>query len=425
MNLGYETAIYLLIALIAVPTLLWRPHLLLYLLILNTQFPIFKNKMIALGPVNVYPKDLFFLLFIVSFTAVLINNRFRTRQFLNIHDAQKPLVVLVIGYICLHIVYLIMAILQGVPLDSSIRRFLQYSDCFYFFLPLFFLKDEKQFRNMLAFIVIVACLYPIWQLHDFTSTGRHYLTSSGTIRLAGSQAASILACGLFAILIWMRGPKQYVLAAIPILSIILIGHRSGFLALSIGLLLLFFWMKQIGKSFLFAYTTVIFALLSFIVLDAFLGYDFLSDAMQRGSDTFSTTNKTTLGRFCSIKNNFYVFLNKPLFGIGYDYDNLSKIFVDSLTIDANPNDIAIAKKNVLHPHNFFMKFLSHTGLAGTSLILLIIFSAFRYCHIYIFSKKHLRNAGIFVLCSLTFFIVMSLMNTIFFPQSNSCTLGKS
>jgi O-antigen ligase len=373
--------------------------------------------MIALGPVNVYPKDLFFLFFIVSLAAVLINNRFRTRQFLNIHDAQKPLVGLVIGYICLHIVYLIMATLQGVPLESSIRRFLQYSDCFYFFLPLFFLKDEKQFRNLLAFIVIISCLYPIWQLHDFTSTGRHTLTSSGTIRIAAGQAAMPLACGLFGILIWMRGPKQYVLAAIPILSIILIGHRSGFLALGIGLLLLLFWVRQIGKSFLFAYTTVFFILISFVILDAFLGYDFLSDAMKRGADTFDTANPTTMGRACAISDNFFVFLKKPLFGIGYNYEELSQILAPPLLEEAKVNGVfTVAERNVLHPHNFIMRFLSHTGLAGTSLILLIIISVFRRCYALITSEKHVRDIGIFLFCSLTFFIIMSLMNTTFFSQ---------
>ena len=64
MNLGYETAIYLLVALIGIPVLFWRPHLVLYLLMLNSQFPVFRGQMIALGPVNVYPKDLFFLFFL-------------------------------------------------------------------------------------------------------------------------------------------------------------------------------------------------------------------------------------------------------------------------------------------------------------------------------------------------------------------------
>lgn len=348
---------------------------------------------------------------------MLINNRFRTRQFLNIHDAQKPLVGLVIGYICLHIVYLIMAILQGVPLDSSIRRFLQYSDCFYFFLPLFFLKDEKQFRNLLAFIVIITCLYPIWQLHDFTPTGRHFVTSSGTARISSGLAAMPLACGLFGILIWMRGFQQYVLAVMPILSIILIGHRSGYLALGISLLFLFFWTRQVGKTFLFAYTTVFFTLLSFVILDAFLDYDFLGDAMKRGTDTFDTANPTTVGRAYAIRDNFFVFLKKPLFGIGYNYEELSQIFAPPLLEEAKVNGVfTAAERSVLQPHNFIMRSLSHTGLAGTSLILLIIFSVFRRCYALITREKYVRDVGIFLFCSLAFFILMALMNTTFTAQ---------
>jgi O-antigen ligase len=226
-----------------------------------------------------------------------------------------------------------------------------------------------------------------------------------------------LGCAIFAILIWIRGPKQYVLAAIPILSIILIGHRSGFLALGIGLLLLFFWMRQVGKTFLFAYTTVFFTLLSFIVLDAFLGYDFLSDAYKRITDTLDTTNPTTVSRAYAVRDNFFVFLKKPLFGIGYNYEELSQILAPPLLERVKVDGFfTVAELNVLHPHNFIMKFLSHTGLTGTSLILLIIISVFRRCYALITSEKHVRDVGIFLFCSLAFFIIMALMNTIFFPH---------
>jgi len=317
----------------------------------------------------------------------------------------------------LQFAYLLTALWQGLPVDSSIRRFLQYSDCFYFFLPLFFLKDKKQLTNLLIFIIIASCAYPIYQFHNFSLASKQFMTSSDTVRIVGSQSLCILGIAVVAILLWIRGVSQYVLVMMPILSIALTGHRSGYLALGITLLFLFLWLKQIRKILYFTYITSFFLIVSFTFLNTYYQYDFFRDTLIRASDTFNVANPTTMARFYAIRDNLIIFLKKPLIGIGYNYECIPSLLPDYLKMGPKFEGMVAAEFNVLHPHNFFMWFLSHTGIIGTSLISSIIISLFKKCHGWIhYAKFNLNSIGIFFFCSLLFFILITLMNDNFFSN---------
>jgi O-antigen ligase len=415
MNLGYETAIYLLVALIGIPILFWRPHLLVYLLIIETYFPSLAKIKFSLGHVNVYTNDLIFIFYSLSLFFILFSAFLQKRRLLDLCPTNKLFVYLVIAYIFLNIYFMASALLYGVPVDSAIRRFQAYGSCLYFFLPLLFIRDYKEYYNILVFVVVISLIYPVWQLYAFMGSSSHFITTSGTVRASGNFAVPLIALSFFAIMIWQRGMKQYVPSFILIVAIIMVGHRSAYVAFALSVILLFIWLRNVGKIMIYGYLATLCIPLILVCYSYISGYDWLGSLMTRGSDTLSTTDRNTLARAYTIKDNFLVFLAKPLLGIGYNYEQHSNILTNSAQLSKN----TFLPTCILHPHNFFMRHLSHTGIVGTSLITLIIFSALKNCYSCISKDGTCRKIGILLFCSICFFLVYALMNTVFF--STGCS----
>jgi len=156
---------------------------------------------------------------------------------------------------------------------------------------MFFVREEAQATRLLLFMVTLVLIFPIWQIFVYYFTSDCFITSSGTARLAGSSASHLLGAAIFAILLWKRGIPKYFLVIIPIVSLILIGSRSGLIALVLGLALLFILRKEYVKAAFFFYGALIGILLFMLGLDCFLGTPFLSEAITRAGDTFNTTDK--------------------------------------------------------------------------------------------------------------------------------------
>ena len=416
MDLGYTEAAHLFLGIIAVPTILWRPHLIIYLLIITAMLPFSNFIKFSIGGINIYLKDMLFICYFLCLISVIFSAIIHKVRTINLASPNKVLLYCVFSFVTLHIFYMLYGIFQGVPLDSAIRRFGTYSGCLYFFLPLLYIKTKEQLRKLLIFTVIVSLLYPAWQLFAFVGCADIFVTSSGTIRLAGAAAAPILTSALLAILIWRRGINQHILSTLPIVSILLIGHRSAYIATALSVLLLFHWLRDLGKLVIFSYLTILCIPLMLISLNIIGGYDFAGDVFTRLSDTLSMTDKNTLARAYAIRDNIMVFLSKPIFGIGYDHEGLSHVLTNKVPFGGH----SLAPHfNVLHPHNFLMRFLSHTGLVGTSLILMIIISILRKNYALISHGGSFRSQGIFLFCSIMFIIVYSLMNTVFFSNAGS------
>jgi len=274
-----------------------------------------------------------------------------------------------------------------------------------------------QIRNLMIFIVIISVLYLPQQLYSFIVQPEWVLakskTSSDTIRL-GSAGMPILACGLFTILIWKNKAKYYVLGLFPIISFFLIGHRSAYLALGASLILVLKWTKGVTKSALLVYLGSFLLFFTLLGVGNFLGYSFIDDVLKRGSDTFNLENPTTAGRLYAIGNNFFIFKKKPILGIGYNHESLRKMFPPAPLVGDTGD--TILEKNVLHPHNFVIRHLSHTGISGTFLIFTIIFLVLKRCYSSIREGGMLRDPGVFLFGSISFFLILALMNTTFVAE---------
>ncbi len=411
MNLDFSAVFYIAIVIFGLPLLVIRPITLIYLLVTITFFNFIGIFKFSMGPVNIYLSDMLLFLCIVFLSIKVFDNLLRKKSIADLIPPKTNLIILLLFlYLIMHLVFMISAYMHGLSPDSIIRRFLPYSSCFCFFYPMFFVKNEAQVKRLLLFTVILALIFPIWQIYGYCFTSQHFITSSGTVRLTGSSAIHLMGAAIFAILLWKRGVAKYFLAIIPMVALLLIGHRSGIMALVLGLALLFILRKEFVKAAFFSYSALIGVLLFILGLDYFLETSFLSESITRTSDTFNTADENVVGRSHAIINNFKVFLSKPVLGIGYNYEDMAKSF--NLLI--SPNIKNAFYNNIISPHNFIMRLLSHTGLVGTTLIISFIVLIYKKAWTVFKYLPSMKDFGIFAICSITFFLILSLMNTTFF-----------
>jgi O-antigen ligase len=390
---------------VGVLILVWislKPHCLMYLLLISA-FPFFRLVKLSAGNVNIYYQDMLFILYSLFLGIYFIDRLLKRRDLPTLAPDVKRLLIFVFLYLSLQLSYIFLALLKGISLQNIIRRSYPYLQCIYLFLPVCFIKSENQLRRILLFVIFISSCFPLWQLFIFFTGSGAFVTSSGTVRLAGSHLSPLLASTVFALILWHRGWSKYLLISAPIMSIVLIAHRSAYVALFLGLAFLFYFLKELKKPILLAYIASLLVVTAIYVLSFFTGHNFMEDATTRMVDTFSAEHVTTVGRIERMKNSYIAFRRYPLAGIGYDYEILSKVFT---------NEAAIG--GVLHPHNFVIRHLTHTGVLGTILILSIIAQTLLLCFLGANRFTAERTRFVFLFCTLVFFILISLMNTEFF-----------
>jgi len=415
-NIDFYTVGFVLILISSITLIVWKPHLIIYFLIIITMFPRYFSNPIQIGYTNVYYSDLLLLFYCVIAGCIVFIRILKKEAILSVQDNHKIIFGLVLLYVALHLIYVIEVLFEGVPLDSAVRRFLAYSGCLYFFFPLFFLRSQKIIKNIIIFSVMMVLIAPAYQLYTFaiSSKWQMAITSSGTVRL-GIGGVPILACVLFLILIFKNEIKFYPLLVLPMLSMILVGHRSVLLALIASLMIYFIIGKKITKLFLFFYVIGFLLVGVFIILESFTGHSFMDDALVRSKDTINVENQTTKARIDKILNNYNIFKSNPVFGIGYNYEKLTSIINSQTVIKTKNEDELIAEKikDFISPHNLFLRLLSHTGIVGFTIFLLLIFAVFKKCYRKAKTREPLSYKYIFIICSITFFLIMALMNTTF------------
>ena len=418
MIIGYDTVGYVLACLITLTAIILNPRLIIYAFIILTAFQHFFYELtFSIGNTNVYADDIILTLYCCYACYLVFMKIIKKDKILDTKQNANTLLVLVFLYIFLHISYVLIGLYCGIAVNSVIRRFASYSGFLFFFCPFLFFKDQNKIKNLLIFLVVISIFVFLKQIIWFTKSAewQYDLTSSGTIRL-GANGISLIACALFSLLVFKYEWKYYVLTVIPILSLILVGHRSAFLALGVSLALFFTFTKKINETILFVYLTSLLIFVGFIGIEIYTGRNFFNESIERGSDTFNFENPTSADRIKKIKNNFYIFKKKPIIGIGYDYEILEDLFKTSPSIINSEDYIDSAVKDVLAPHNFVARSLSHTGIIGTILILSIIIMVLNRCFSLTHSSGIYRSYGVFIMCSIIFFIVFALMNTIFMKE---------
>lgn len=386
---------------------IFKPFLICYLLLLymfieGLAHPsFFQSLRVSIGSISLYPLDVLFFLMFLSLFFYWMKRMFSSGrvQHPSFGKGTRSVRTFVVLYLVLHVCYLVSGFLSNIPLESLFRYFTNPLQCLFMLVPLLFAHSEEQFRKLLVFMLLLALIFPFGQLLlTGTDQTAYIMKGQGTFRLGFGSFGIILAFAIIAIFCW---EKKLLGAAIPGVGLIMLAHRSAYIAIVVSLCVLGILRgKRIKTVFSITFAGV--AVIAFLlVIQASTSIMVFDSGVSRINETFANTG-TTNARFDAIGDSYTVLKQNPITGIGYSgIYKLHKVQYEQAHAF-----------NVLHPHNFILKLLSTSGVLGTCLFLYILFKIIKNCLRLTKSREYHLN-GCFILSSLLYFIIFSLMNTTF------------
>ena len=375
------------------------PHFfLLYLFILGLASPKFIDQFkITFGSINVYPLDLLYVLaglfLIIYFLKIIFNPEFKQ----SMAPETKSLANLFLVFIFFFLIKAFLGFLDGVSLETLFRLFINDTQIIYFYTPLVIYKDIRQLKSLLYLTVILALVFPICQPFLIGSDlTREISKGQGTFRLGYGDANVILGLGAIALFSWDY--RKY-LTFLPMAGIMMLAHRSAFIAVMASFLALSFLKGKKLKTMLMMAVAGIMVLAMLAVLQSFTNVKILDKNINRAEETFKYTG-TTKARVGAMAAIFESFQDRPFTGFSY-----RELYDKTRGTKVSARDF-----NLTHPHNFVLLSLSTQGLIGLIFMLTFIkrsmFTAYKLAKTELF-----KTAGTFLFSSILFFVVYALMNT--------------
>ena len=349
----------------------------------------------TLGGINVFPLD--FVFGITVLLILLAPIRASRPAGMRMSGETRVALFLIVLYLMFQAGQSLAGLFGGIPKDSLIRMTALNMQVLYLFLPLLFGESEKQFKRLLLYVIVLTLVFPIGQLFLVGSddTAR-LLKEQGTFRLGFGDFNVILAISLLAFLTWER---RVWLAGFPAIGILLLAHRSAYIAVVISAFITAVVKgRQLKTVFLLGIIGMVLVSLM-MVFSSLSSNQVIEGSANRLSETFKATG-TTEGRLHAIELTFKELANHPLTGMGY-------VRADQLRRQTSQSAYAF---NLLHPHNFVLSSLTKDGLIGTFLLLMLM------THLLLSARRlggiqGYQQVGAMLSGCMVFFIIYATMNT--------------
>jgi len=371
---------------------------LLYLFIDGLASRSFVNNLkVTLGNANIFALDLLYALsaiFALKFIIkIIVNKEFK----INNTSETKLTSMFVVFFLALFFGKLINGFLDNLPLDSLLRMFMTDTQVIYFFLPLVIYKTNSQLKNLIVFTAILSLIFPLYQPFLINSEDTKVaLKGQDTLRLGYGDGNILLGLGTAALLSWEY--KKY-LTFLPLSGILMLGHRSSFIAIAFSFMAISFFKGKKIQTFALMGLAGVLVIVGLTALQSFTNINMLDKLLSRVEQTFEPT-KTTVVRAYVITTVIEELEKRPYTGLGYQ--ELHEVI--------NRADHSARDFNIYHPHNFVYSSLMNTGIIGTFLMFAILIrsliAAYKLAHTEPFKTK-----GAFLFSSILFFLIFSLMNT--------------
>ena len=274
--------------------------------------PYFHKKQFSLvfGHLDIYLIDICYLVLIFSYLFSLVKNQIIKK----INDNKKNKSRAFLLLFSLFYLFILIKFLVQSPLNTStIRVWLSFSAGYLFvlFVP-FFIKSLNDLRRLIVTGSLFAIYIFILHFYNFSVQGYkihilggNFLTLLGTMYFILSVGSKLLRINLI---------FSYLVRILIITTFFMVGHRSGFIALIIGMLFLIFLPE---KKMFFQHFLILFAFLLIVLLAMSLfAPPLTSKLMDRASTTFDTQQETYQGRYYNVfkvinYSNEYPILGKP------------------------------------------------------------------------------------------------------------------
>ncbi len=386
---------------------LFSPYGLLYIGVYLEYFPPFFRSYkpsISLGPVDLSIIDVALVLLCMKTLLMFLNGR------AGVAKNKKGRVILIL----FGVLFLYGWVKWGLQSDhsmASIRMTLVFLTG-YLFLALYPMHANGKKVIQQTVTVHTAFLLYIFTMHIYAFASQGF-----KMHILTGEFLTILSL-LYFLLIWdnkiinLSSNTKLFLRCIIIATYIMVGHRSAFIALMLGLSVYAFSNKSRALKEL----VIVFAiLLGGTAVSLAIAPDMVNKLADRASTTFDVQQDTYQGRFDNIipvlqasANN--LFLGKEL---------TLRETISEVTVKSKKDwRVVSEKKLVLTPHNLILEWIYYYGLIGLSIGCLLLF----------YSAKFLRDfmkevKGSEMLSGLPIIILCCLVHNIFWAFTNVTTMS--
>ena len=280
---------------------------------------------------NIYFPDLLFAVSMILAAIGFFKGLF-TGEFRSYSRTTKVSILLTIGYFIFFLGKFFAGYIDGLPVDSLIRRFALDTQCVYMFVPLFYLKREITLRRLIYFVVVLTLILPFAQPLLYGTQDQVSLEEGqgGTLRLGFGNANLILMLGALAFFVWER---KLWLSALPLAGIAMLAQRSAYISIILSIVVLSFQKKRVMKFFKVTSLAGVLLVVALMVLQVLTSVPVVSKAAERLSLTFVETS-TTKSRLVVIPMALEEFGKRPWVGYSYseEYGLAKNQYIDHFSL---------------------------------------------------------------------------------------------
>lgn len=383
---------------------IFNPYSLLILAVFVEYFPSFykaPKPSLSLGPVNFFITDLAIIFLLVyAFFNLQSGHPRSSSKGKNTGRGIQIIFFLFFVYSCFKWV------IQSDHDTSSIRMMLSYTIAylFLFFFPM--LITRKEGLRKLLFLLIIFLGY-IFILHIYA-----FATEGYKIHILGGGFLSML--GLLYFLAIKENPllnvsskTLFFVRALVVLTYFMVGHRSGLIALLLGLFLYSFYYKKSVLKEIFVLVSVI---LVGSVITLIVSPETLKGVEERASTTFDTSQETYQGRFSNISTVLQLSEENPL--IGKPLVTNESVTKKRMKVTRGGVTSTVAEQ-VVTPHNLILEWLLYYGWIGVLLGLSLIIATVQNVKRFLREHKNniqCRQIGVIMLCAMAHNLFFSFSN---------------
>jgi len=383
---------------------IFNPYSLLFLGVFIEYFPTFYNSekpALNIGPISLYITD-FSILFLFAFALFNITKP-QPRLSLKKNLVGKNIQI-IFG---LFFVYSIFKwFIQSEHDTGSIRMMLAFATAyiFLFFFPMH-MGRQKILRNLLFLLVLFQVYIFILHIYAFSTQGF-------ILHILSGGFLSMLSLLYFFLVIKNNLLKfsptvTFFLKASIIITYFMVGHRSGLIALMLGLIALYFFSKKTVMK-------EVAALMPILILGIGMAFiispNLLTKISERAATTFDTKQDTYQGRFYNVFKILELSKHHPIIG---------KPLVTNETVrtmklkTGSGNSTTGVSQLVVTPHNLVLEWLLYYGWLGVLFGSLLIIISSQYIYRFLRTHKYNRQCyqiGVIVLCTMIHNLFYALTN---------------
>lgn len=387
---------------------IFNPYSLFILGSFIPYFPLFfrvEQPSISLGHVHLFVSDIAFVfLLLYALFKYLVGQTRPSLKRRNMGRTVQIIFALFFLYSCLKF------LLQNKYDTANIRMMLSFTPAylFLFFFPVLITRKEE-IRKLL--IIMVVFLVYIFILHIYA-----FATQGYVIHILGGEFLSVIGILYFLAmkeneLLKLSSTQSFIVKALVVTTYFMVGHRSGLIALLLGLIVYSFYYK---KSAIKEISVLIIITIVSVVGALVVSPHILSGVEKRASTTFDTSQDTYQGRY----NNIFIVLE-----LSKNHPFIGKPLVTNETREMKEMKITTGNMTstesvfVVTPHNLVLEWLLYYGWIGVLLGLSLLIAAFRLIKRFLREHKgNIRNhqIGVILLCTMT--------HNLFYAFSNVTTM---